>query len=75
MLMLENDDDAGKVFNCGTGVPTCIDDLAKNIIDFYGASSCDFEPSSIQSARAISRIVMPTSHWLKRYSAMSLKLS
>jgi UDP-glucose 4-epimerase len=36
MLMLENDDAIGKVFNCGTGQPTRIDELANIVIDLYG---------------------------------------
>jgi nucleoside-diphosphate-sugar epimerase len=36
MLMLENDSAVGKVFNCGTGKPTRIDELARKIINLYG---------------------------------------
>jgi nucleoside-diphosphate-sugar epimerase len=36
MLMLENDAAVGKVFNCGTGQPTRIDELANYVIDLYG---------------------------------------
>jgi UDP-glucose 4-epimerase len=36
MLMLENDAAIGKVFNCGTGQPTRIDELANIVIDRYG---------------------------------------
>ncbi len=75
MLMLENDDAVGKVFNCGTGMPTCIDDLAKNIIDLYGASSCDFEPSSTRSARTTSRTAKPTSRSRRKSSATGQKLA
>jgi UDP-glucose 4-epimerase len=42
MLMLENDAAIGKVFNCGTGTPTRIDELARTVIDLYGAK--DLEP-------------------------------
>ena len=36
MLMLEKDEAVGKVFNCGTGKPTRIDELAQIVIDLYG---------------------------------------
>lgn len=36
MLMLKNDAAIGKVFNCGSGLPTRIDDLANIVIDRYG---------------------------------------
>jgi UDP-glucose 4-epimerase len=48
MLMLENDDAVGKVFNCGTGKPTRIDELAGNIIGLYGAKNLRLE---LQPAR------------------------
>ncbi len=35
MLMLENDEAVGRVFNCGTGKPTRIDELAQIIIESY----------------------------------------
>jgi UDP-glucose 4-epimerase len=43
MLMLEKDAAVGKVFNCGTGQPTRIDELAKTVIDLYGGAK-DLEP-------------------------------
>ncbi len=36
MLMLEKDEAVGKVFNCGTGKATRIDELAQTVIDIYG---------------------------------------
>ena len=48
MLMLEKDAAVGKVFNCGTGRPTRIDELAKTIIDLGGAKSLEPE---LQPAR------------------------
>jgi UDP-glucose 4-epimerase len=36
LLMLEKDKCIGEVFNCGTGVPTSINELAHLIIDLYG---------------------------------------
>lgn len=36
MLMLEKDEAEGKVFNCGTGQSTRIDELAQMVIDLYG---------------------------------------
>ncbi len=36
MLMLEKPEAVGKAFNCGTGTPTRIDELAQTIIDLYG---------------------------------------
>jgi UDP-glucose 4-epimerase len=41
MLMLENDDAVGKVFNCGTGTPTRIDELAGMVIDLCGAKGLE----------------------------------
>jgi UDP-glucose 4-epimerase len=35
MLMLEKDAAIGKVFNCGTGKVTSIDELAKTIVELY----------------------------------------
>lgn len=36
MLLLEKDEAVGKVFNCGTGRSTTINELAQMIIDLYG---------------------------------------
>jgi UDP-glucose 4-epimerase len=41
--MLEKDNAVGKVFNCGTGKPTRIDDLARTVIDLYGAKNLEPE--------------------------------
>ncbi len=41
MLMLEKDQSVGKVFNCGTGNVTTVNELARTIIDLYGE---DLEP-------------------------------
>jgi UDP-glucose 4-epimerase len=43
MLMLENDAAVGKVFNCGTGRPTRIGELAGTVIELYGVK--DLEPA------------------------------
>jgi len=39
MLMLEKEAAVGRVFNCGTGTPTRIDDLARTVIDLYDAKN------------------------------------
>jgi UDP-glucose 4-epimerase len=46
MLMLEKDEAVGRVFNCGTGKPTRIDELAQIIIDRYGNDrlKLEFQP-------------------------------
>jgi UDP-glucose 4-epimerase len=36
MLMIEKDESVGKVFNCGTGTPTTISELAQAVIRIYG---------------------------------------
>jgi UDP-glucose 4-epimerase len=41
MLLLENDACIGKVFNCGTGTATRIDELARIVIGLYGK---DYKP-------------------------------
>jgi nucleoside-diphosphate-sugar epimerase len=39
MLMLEKDAAVGRVFNCGHGTKTRIDELAQTIISLYGKDS------------------------------------
>jgi UDP-glucose 4-epimerase len=43
MLMLEKDEAIGRVFNCGTGKPTRIDELARIVIDLCGARNLEPE--------------------------------
>jgi UDP-glucose 4-epimerase len=43
LLLLEKEEAVGKVFNCGTGRPTRIDELAGTVIDLCGAKNIEPE--------------------------------